>query len=227
MSKMNWFGETEKGIADSFGLQLFHFDRHSNAGDGKAVIAAEMDRAEAYIMARLPARVLRMLKRMNGERVISPGNVGETDFSTVLPMVTGSAWNRAYRDDGIGCGCSTGVLDTLTEVDFTYASNTSGVLVDALTDEDQSVYVRYDVDQSSIVLASLGSALRDYVCSILGHRLYVRGNEQWKLVDKYDAEAQRKLTEMSEEDWLPPELRQVVFIRPLNPTFTTIRINRG
>jgi hypothetical protein len=227
MGNYNWFGETEKGQAERFGLQLFHFDSYKNAGDGASIIAAEMDRAEAYLSARFPTRLLQMLSQVPYELVISTGHSGASDFSTSLPALTGSLWNRAYVLDDTGCACGSVGPDSDSEVDFTWTAYDAGSLDDALTSDDQACYLRYEVDTSKLNLSSLGSLLSDYVCSILGHRLYVRGNEKWALVEKFDAEAQRKLSELADQSWLPPELRGVKFYKPMDQTFVPIKFLRG
>ena len=208
---------------------------------GQTTIEEAIDRAVDRILASMPQVVHDQLVSPSLILLVQRATIGQTTATLpILPGLsgTGRIWvgqpsqfqempqqfPGKYQDIG------------LIELDQSkYSINyTSGLVTlnTGMVANDQ-LYASYDTDSNSasFVAASLGRIAVRGAASELGSRLYSEANQEWLLVDKYEASFKESIEALSDGSWIPEELRFLKWWKEVERTTpgsaASIRLPRG
>lgn len=235
----NQFGVTTTDIVNAFKGSL-----ESDFG-GTAVILSEMQMAESEISAKLSTKALQLMARVDymeipavsGNSFLAPFPVKNDFHIWYLPRFN-PAQTNTFLTVGMDLPCSSfgwnkNCTSEVKELDSTVLFTDYTISGDTVTfgsSFDQSQYVYYaswNIDQGRLALPSLGILLRNRVACVLGHQLYSRGEDSWKLVDIYCSRGDAGL-EAIDSYFIPSEFKAYKYLNPIVKTgLSTIKTLRG
>lgn len=184
---------------------------------GQTTIEEAIDRAVDRILAAMPQVVHDQIASPELILVVQRATAGQT--TATLPLLpgisgTGRIWvgqpsqfqehpqyfPAKYQD--------TGLLE-LDPTKYTVNYTTGLVTLNTGMVANDQLYATYDTDSNSasFVAASLGRIAVRGAASELGSRLYSEANQEWLLVDKYEASFKESIEALSDGSWIPEELR--------------------
>jgi hypothetical protein len=232
----NYFGITYQTIVDAFkGSVVADFG-------SSTVINSELDLAESEVVAKLGTKALQLMQRVDYMEIPAiSGNVWLAPFAVKndfhvwrLPRYNpAQAGTLTILDTGLNCWSGGDCPSTEKELD-------SSVLFTDFTQDaetitfgssfDQSRYVYYaswNLDQTRLVLPSLAIIIRNRAACILGHQLYSRGEDSWKLVDIYCSRGQDGLDAL-DSAFIPSEFKRYGYFNSMvSSGIKTIKTYRG
>lgn len=202
--------------------------------NGKDNIEDEMDIQIGKIISKMPANVLRLFEfveyaKMDQEVSYISGVGTRFKFpDTVPPLVTG-AFSAYYTDQRDTCSSSSNltlgnnngydcsnhpICSQGSEVTVGTVSGSDGefygITVEDVDLTDKDLYVSYEVDSDSeyFEIKELKGCLRDMVACILGGKLLLEGENEWRLLDTVCA-----TTFAPAANWVPSEFRKLKWWR--------------
>lgn len=234
----NRFGLTYQDIVNSFRGAI-----DADFG-GQANIENEIDLAEAEIVEKLSPKALQMLQQVEYMEVSAISGSSYTAYPPILqdlyvyeidrynPALNNSVLGTVttpYCDGTINCPNTKRELYN-TDLFTDYTLNGDTITFGNTFDQDRNTYyISYTVDTSRLDIPSLAHILRNRVCCILGHQLYSRQDDTWKLVDIYCERGEAGLNKI-DEHFLPSEFRKNKYLNnpfTIKGGITTIRVGRG
>ena len=225
MALFNYFGLSYLDIVNSFNGAI-STDFATNGYTAQQIIEREMDFAESKIIGKLDAAVIDILSFAESLRVDPVALNGSQVWTSPLPilddfvMYVDSGFYQTY--DSIGCSnaeCDREVTDLTLFTDYTRVGNV--VTFGSTYDSDNKYYASFSVDADAISIPSLSTHLSDIVCCSVGHQLYSRQGDTWKLVDQFCKWAE------NEPMKIPAELRKLSWFKyPFQKPWASIKTRR-
>lgn len=208
---------------------------------GQTSVEESIDRACDRIVAAMPEAVHNQLVSPALLLVVQRATAGQTTATLpILPAVSGTVhiWVGQPSQFQEEPQQYPGQWDALGMIELSptlYTVNvTTGaiVLTNGMVYGDQ-LYASYDVDATSATWTELSLArlaIRGAAAE-LGARLFSQADQQWLLVEKYEAQFNADLESLASGAWVPESIRYLKWWKEVEPTgtggMTSIVLPRG